>query len=148
MVATDTRVRNFQSAGRSTITIHPKGFHFMKKIRTLGFGLVLAAGMAMFGTGIATAADEPSTGSAESLAAVLEALTTGSAGATDPTDPTDPGTETTPAARVTPIAEPETGSAESLAAILKALTTGSAETPDPTDPGTGGGTDPGTGAGA
>ncbi|MBC7304243.1 MAG: hypothetical protein H5T78_25270, partial [Nocardia sp.] len=36
-----------------------KGFYFMKKIRTLSFGIVLAAGMAMFGTGIAAADETP-----------------------------------------------------------------------------------------
>ncbi|MEU4648180.1 hypothetical protein [Nocardia fluminea] len=71
--------------------LNTKGFHFMKKIRTLSFGIVIAAGMAMFGTGIATAdevppaatepatGDEATTGSADSLAAILKALTTGSA---------------------------------------------------------------------
>ncbi|MFC9662905.1 hypothetical protein ACFVJ5_21935 [Nocardia sp. NPDC127606] len=68
----------------------------MKKIRTLSFGIVIAAGMAMFGTGIATAdevppvvtepgtggtGEEATTGSADSLAAILKALTSGSAAA-------------------------------------------------------------------
>ncbi|PKV78880.1 hypothetical protein ATK86_3263 [Nocardia fluminea] len=124
--------------------VNTKGFHFMKKIRTLSFGIVIAAGMAMFGTGIATAdevppaatdpatGDEATTGSADSLAAILKALTTGSAAAEDPAD-TDPGTgtgtevadETDPGTGGTGD-EASTGSADSLAAILKALTTGSA----------------------
>ncbi|MFJ2666220.1 hypothetical protein ACIO14_17905 [Nocardia fluminea] len=114
----------------------------MKKIRTLSFGIVIAAGMAMFGTGIATAdevppaatepatGDEATTGSADSLAAILKALTTGSAAAEDPSD-TDPGTGTEVAEETDPGTggtgdEASTGSADSLAAILKALTTGSA----------------------
>ncbi|MFI6571033.1 hypothetical protein [Nocardia fluminea] len=114
----------------------------MKKIRTLSFGIVIAAGMAMFGTGIATADEVPpaatdpatggeaTTGSADSLAAILRALTTGSAAAEDPAD-TDPGTGTEVADETDPGTggtgdEASTGSADSLAAILKALTTGSA----------------------
>ncbi|MFE1596748.1 hypothetical protein [Nocardia sp. NPDC058705] len=66
----------------------------MKKIRTLSFGIVLAAGMAVFGTGVAAAedatpppaatpeaGDDVATGSADSLAEILKALTSGSAAA-------------------------------------------------------------------
>ncbi len=88
----------------------------MKKFRTLGFGIVVAAGLAMFGTGVATAEETtPDTGSAT----LLESLSSGSAGA-----------EATDKAKVKAIEEtdPEadTGSATGLAALLEALTTGSA----------------------
>ncbi|MFD6219235.1 hypothetical protein [Nocardia asteroides] len=127
----------------------------MNKLRTLGVGLAVAAGIALFGAGTATAEE---TGSAESVTTILEALTSGSAGATDPTDPgtgggtTDPGTGggTTPTSKKSAIAdEAETGSSDTLAAILEALSSGSGGgATDPTDPGTGGGTtDPGTGTG-
>lgn len=114
-----------------------KGFHFMKKFCTLGFGIAIAAGLAMFGTGVATAQEpetgggqeETTTGSADGLAALLESLATGSAG-------TDTETED-----ATAINEEEdetgtdTGSASGLAALLEALTTGSAGAEEPeTDP--------------
>ncbi|MEV0771696.1 hypothetical protein [Nocardia salmonicida] len=122
----------------------------MKKIRTLSFGIVIAAGMAMFGTGIAVAEetppattqpevggteDEATTGSAAGLAALIQALTTGSAAAED-TDVDAVADEVPPATGGTEN-EATTGSADSLAAILKALTTGSAaaeETPVETAP--------------
>ncbi|MFD6392821.1 hypothetical protein [Nocardia sp. NPDC060259] len=115
-----------------------KGFHFMKKFRTLGFGIAIAAGLAMFGTGVATAQEpetgggqeETTTGSADGLAALLESLATGSAGAEEP------ATED-----ATAINEDEdetgadTGSASGLAALLEALTSGSAGAEEPeTDP--------------
>ncbi|MGW6119306.1 hypothetical protein ACWFRF_09690 [Nocardia sp. NPDC055165] len=134
--------------------VNTKGFHFMKKIRTLGFGIVIAAGMAVFGTGVATAdevppvvtepgtggtGEEATTGSAGSLAAILKALTSGSSAAEDPAD-TETGTEvadeTEPGTGGTGD-DASTGSADSLAAILKALTSGSAaaeETPVETPP--------------
>ncbi|MEV0080516.1 hypothetical protein AB0H58_29255 [Nocardia neocaledoniensis] len=104
----------------------------MKKFRTLGFGIVVAAGLAMFGTGVATAEDttppatgggtetEAGTGSADGLAALLEALTTGSAGAEEP--------ETDPVADEEPV---ETGSAEGLAAALQGLLAGSSAAEEP-----------------
>ncbi|APE37690.1 hypothetical protein BOX37_31345 [Nocardia mangyaensis] len=98
-----------------------KGNDFMKKIRTLGLGIALAAGMVLLGTGV-SAAEETSTGSAEGLAAVLESLSSGSAGE-DATDPDAISEE-----------EASTGSAEGIAALLKALTTGSAGDDDTTDP--------------
>ncbi|WP_280340863.1 hypothetical protein [Nocardia neocaledoniensis] len=93
----------------------------MKKFRTLGFGIVVAAGLAMFGTGVATAEETtPDTGSAT----LLESLSSGSA-----------GTEATDKAKVKAIEEtdPEadTGSATGLAALLEALTTGSAGAEEP-----------------
>ncbi|WP_278261146.1 hypothetical protein [Nocardia sp. AG03] len=132
----------------------------MKKIRTVGLGIVLATGLAMFGTGIANAApqapapsaysitdpkpgepaeEEATTGSADGLAALLEALVTGSAGGDDATDPTDPPVETTAGAITDPkpeepVEEPSTGSADGLAALLEALATGSAGGDDATDP--------------
>lgn len=119
-----------------------KGIDFMKKLRTLGLGIVLAAGMAIFGAGVATA-EEPSTGSAEiltsgsaddadaiteedaevdtgsaqGLAALLEALISGSAGGDDAD--ADAITEED-------VETPGTGSSEGLVALLQALTTGSA----------------------
>ncbi|MEV6222702.1 hypothetical protein AB0M13_13730 [Nocardia fluminea] len=84
----------------------------MKKIRTLSFGIVIAAGMAMFGTGIATADEVPP-------AATDPGTGTGTGTGTEVADETDPGTGGTGD-------EASTGSADSLAAILKALTTGSA----------------------
>ncbi|MFC6011399.1 hypothetical protein [Nocardia lasii] len=116
----------------------------MKKIRTLGFGIVLAAGMAMFGTGVAAADEKPetgggteqevSTGSAEGLAALIEALLTGSAEA--PADPADPADAIADEAEAGGADDPATGSADSLAAILKALTSGSAGAEEPETGGT------------
>ena len=128
---------------------HTKGFHFMKKIRTLSFGIVIAAGMAMFGTGVAAAEETPpattqpevggteeaSTGSAAGIAALIKALTTGSAAAEDAE--VDAVADEVPPATGGTEDEATTGSAASLAAILKALTTGSAaaeETPVETTP--------------
>ncbi|MFD3744801.1 hypothetical protein [Nocardia sp. NPDC058633] len=112
----------------------------MKKIRTLGFGIVIAAGMAMFGTGVATADDtatggtqeETTTGSADGLAEFLQALTTGSAGAEDPA--TDAGDAISDDATGDDGTAVETGSAEGLAAALEALLSGSAGAEEPTDP--------------
>ncbi|WP_336086219.1 hypothetical protein [Nocardia sp. SSK8] len=138
----------------------------MKKIRTVGLGIVLATGLAMFGTGIAHAnvtapavvviadgdgadagdggaVEEPSTGSADGLAALLEALVTGSAGADDATDQPDVPVDTTSATLIGDgdadagdggaVEEPSTGSADGLAALLEALVTGSAGADDATD---------------
>ncbi|MFF2085477.1 hypothetical protein ACFVVM_17015 [Nocardia sp. NPDC058176] len=95
----------------------------MKKLRTLGLGIVLAAGMVLLGTGV-SAAEEPSTGSAEGLAAVLESLSSGSAG-DDATDGDDVSEKEE--------TEASTGSAEGLAALLEALISGSAGGDDATD---------------
>ncbi|MGW6423497.1 hypothetical protein ACWF82_12540 [Nocardia sp. NPDC055053] len=117
-----------------------KGLHFMKKFRTLGFGIAIAAGLAIFGTGVATAQEpetgggqeEATTGSADGLAALLESLATGSAGAdTDTETDADGDTGTEPE----PETGADTGSASGLAALLEALATGSAGAEEPeTDP--------------
>lgn len=97
----------------------------MTKIRSFGFAFAAAAGIVIAGSGIAAAqegGETPGTGSAESLPALIELLSTGSAGAGG-------GAEET----ATPIQdeEPGTGSAEGLPALIQALITGSAGTEAP-----------------
>ncbi|WP_181698823.1 hypothetical protein [Nocardia sp. GTS18] len=106
----------------------------MKQFRKVGFGLIVAAGLVMFGSGVATAQDAntppadteaPTTGSAENLANFLEALVAGSSA------PDQPDTETDAAA----IAEEETGSADQSAAgwakIFEQLASGSGDATTP-----------------
>ncbi|MFE6923613.1 hypothetical protein ACFVAV_21490 [Nocardia sp. NPDC057663] len=81
----------------------------MSKIRVFGAAVAAAASIAMLGAGVAAAADEPTTGSAD---AILTGLGTGTA-------------------ETEPVAEEPAGSLEGLdlAALLELLSSGSGEAP-------------------